>query len=130
VSPAKQKRRSARRPLRRATQRAARRSAIIFTRFILGLLVAPLALLLATPTNPPTSSDLLALFWLSKQRPLIILTAGALAAALILSALAWPVRGRHRTVIVIAWLAALAALVTLEGDRLLAWARLLIVVYA
>ncbi|MEM6756611.1 MAG: hypothetical protein AAF586_05540 [Planctomycetota bacterium] len=126
------RRRRARRPapaLNRGARAAARRSANIFTRFAIGVLLAAVATLALTPSPPPASNDVFALLWLRGQRPLILLFIAAVAAALILTTMAWPIRGSHRRWLVTAWLLAALVACLIDGERLLAWARLLIVVY-
>lgn len=115
--------------LSRATRATARRSATVFTRFVVGLQAAAIVLLAVTPTTPPVSSDVFALLWLRGQRPLILLFLAAVGAALILTAMAWPIRGSHRRWLVAAWLIAALIAGLVDGERLLAWTRLLIVVY-
>jgi hypothetical protein len=86
-------------------------------------------LLAVTPTRAPASSDLFALLWLRGQRPVLLLTAGTLLAAAVLSCLASLIRGRHRVVLALVWLAAIAMLAAWHGPRLAAWVRLLVVYY-
>jgi len=88
--------------------RHARRVAARLTLAVVLLHAALLLMLWLDPVDPPRRVPVMQLLWAAARRPSFVLLAVVVLVAPALTLLAWPVRGRHRAVLVLSWLVVLA----------------------
>lgn len=90
-----------------------------FTAVIWVMLGAVLFALWLTPGEPPRRGLLWQGIWALKRQEMFIPLVVLLVAGVPLSFLVWPVRGRHRTWLVIGWVGFIAAVVVWYAVRVM-----------
>lgn len=103
----------------------ARRIAARMTFCVVALQAAMLIALWLDPVDPPRAGTLLQLWWASTRRPSFVLLLAVLTAGPALTLLAWPVRGRHRIWLVVAWAVFLAVVAGWYAHRAAVMLRIL-----
>ncbi len=92
---------------------------------VLALQAALLLTLAVTPSDPPSGPHLLRLLWASMHRPTFYPLVALLVGGPALTWIAWRTPGRHRTVLIWAWVVFLAVLISAFGDRTVVMLRVL-----
>lgn len=81
--------------------------------------------LAVTPTDPPSGLTWRTLIWAWMHKPTFYPLTALLVAGPILSLLAWQTPGRHRTILVLAWIVFLSVLFGVFGERAVVMLRVL-----